>query len=87
MITTMEDMLQRLSACECTLEAHRGYLKAFEYGLRIMIITHPHPDQLARAWEKLLPSILETHADGTKPMFMEGFTQAIALLTEQIGDL
>jgi hypothetical protein len=87
MITTMEVMLQRLSACECTLEAHRRYLKAFEYGLRVMIITHPDPDQLARAWEKLLPSIHQTHADATKPVFMERFVQAIALLTEQIGDL
>ncbi|KAB7764304.1 hypothetical protein CKY51_17700 [Xanthomonas maliensis] len=70
-----------------TLEAHRGYLKAFEYRLRVMIITHPDPDQLARAWEKLLPSILGNHADGIRPVFMDGFKQAIAFLTEQIGDV
>ncbi|KOQ58325.1 hypothetical protein ABW41_16145 [Stenotrophomonas maltophilia] len=82
----MEDIPDRLSSCECALEAHRGYLKALEYGLRVMIISHPNPDQLSRAWRKLLPNILGTHADLAKPVFMAGFTQAIALLTEQIGD-
>lgn len=60
MTQTEQHHLQRLAACGNELEAHPGYLNAFEYGLRAAIISHPRPEALVqvrramcfRAWAK-----------------------------------
>lgn len=83
--TTIE-ILDRLQACEMDLEAHRGYLKAFEYGLRALIISHPSPPQLLGLWNVLLPSITETHLGTQGVSFTLAFQQALSLLTKQIED-
>lgn len=40
MTTTTAAILDRLEALETDLEAQRGYIKALEYGVRALIITH-----------------------------------------------
>ena len=79
------EMLQRLEACETSLEAHRGYLKAFEYGLRAAVITHPRPEELCRVWMQLLPGIADKHSGDGGAIYTAALQQALALLTDQIG--
>lgn len=71
-------------ACETAQEAHRGYLKAMEYALRVALLTHPDPKQLSDVWTSLLPSIARTHQN-EGGMFSAAFQQSLVLLTEQIG--
>ncbi len=47
---SLEQLAARLEACEADLEAHRGYIKALEYGLRAVIASHPNPQVLSLAW-------------------------------------
>ena len=84
MTTEIADLEARLLACETALEAHRGHLKAQEYGLRALIITHPRPAELAAVWAQLLPGIAQAHADNGRSVFTSAFQQALALLGEQI---
>lgn len=79
------EILQRLEACETSLEAHRGYLKALEYGLRAAVITHPSPEELCRVWTQLLPRITEKHSGDGSAVYTAALQQALALLTDQIG--
>jgi len=85
MSEVIAEILQRLEACETSLEAHRGYLKALEYGLRTAIITHPRPEELCRVWTQLLPGIAEKHSGDGGPIYTAALQQALALLTDQIG--
>lgn len=81
-----DEMRVRLAACETDLAAHRGYLKALEYGLRATIVTHPDPQQLSRTWAALLPAIAEVHGPQDGPVFTAAFQQCLSMLTEQIDD-
>ena len=80
-----ENLLARLQACESDLEAHRGYLKALEYGLRTTIVAHPAPIELAQIWFKLLPAIADAHTEDRSPVFVAAFKQSLALLSEQVA--
>lgn len=79
------EILERLDACETSLEAHRGYLKAFEYGLRLAVIAHPQPHVLSTVWAQLLPGIAEKHAAEGGTVYKAALQQALTLLTDQIG--
>ncbi|PSD28796.1 hypothetical protein C7E18_00340 [Stenotrophomonas maltophilia] len=70
--------------CQTELAAHRGYLKAMEYGLRALIIAHPAADRLSQVWERMLPGIVDAHASEDEPMFSAAFQQLLTLLGEQI---
>ena len=85
MSDTNENLLARLQACESDLEAHRGCLKALEYGLRATIIVHPAPSDLAKIWSTLLPAIADTHSEDRSTVFTAAFQQTLALLGEQIA--
>ncbi|PTS72570.1 hypothetical protein DBR33_14910 [Stenotrophomonas sp. HMWF022] len=78
------DLSQRLAACESELEAHRGYLKALEYGLRAAIISHPRPEALVQVWRAMLPGMAEAHRGRDGAVFAAALEQALTLLTEQI---
>lgn len=86
MTITMEDVLDRLSNCESALEAQRAYLKAFEYAVRAVIISHPNPADLKRTWNCLLPAIHDMHDQDEAPLFAAAYKQALAVLTEQINE-
>lgn len=75
-----------MAACESELEAHRGYLKALEYGLRAAIISHPKPEVLAQVWRALLPGMADAHRGRDGAVFAAALEQALTLLTEQIGE-
>ncbi|WP_242890487.1 hypothetical protein [Stenotrophomonas maltophilia] len=79
-----EQILERLQTCEAALDAQRGYIKALEYGLRALVVTHPAPDRLNSAWKHLLPGIADTHAAADSAMFTAAFQQALVLIGQQI---
>lgn len=80
------EILRRLEACETDLEAHRGYLKALEYGLRAALIVHPDPSELSAIWSQLLPGIADAHAEAGTAVYTAALQQALALLTSQIAE-
>lgn len=86
MTPTVEQLSERLDACEMELEAHRAYIKAMEYALRALVLTHPAPERLSETWLRLLPRIAAKHRDSNGDLFAAAFQQALALLTEQIGE-
>ncbi|MGE8398345.1 MAG: hypothetical protein ACN6NZ_00235 [Burkholderiales bacterium] len=83
----INEILDRLQACEAGLEMHRGYLKAMEYALRLYVLTHPEPENLSHAWSQLLPSIAAKHRDSGGDVFAAAFQQSLTVLTEQIGEV
>lgn len=85
MTTPTEEILERLGACEAVLEAHRGYLKAMEYAIRVSVLTHPESERLAAAWTTLLPGITAAHQHDGGPLFSAAFQQSLVVLTEQIA--
>jgi hypothetical protein len=80
------EILERLQSCETDLQAHRGYMKSLEYGLRAAILTHPAPSALANAWNAMLPGIAEAHSDSEGLAYTAALQQGLALLTEQIEE-
>lgn len=66
MSAEITEILDRLHACEAGLEVHRGYLKAMEYALRALVLTHQDPDSLLDTWTRLRPSM--AHRDGRHAM-------------------
>lgn len=87
MTTNLTEVLDRLQACEASIEMHRGYLKAFEYALRVCVLTHPAPEKLSEAWLQLLPGIAAKHREAGRELFAAAFQQSLTVLTEQIGGL
>jgi len=86
MTTELTEILDRLQACEASIEMHRGYLKAMEYAVRVCVLTHPAPENLSNAWLQLLPNIAAKHRVDSSDLFAAAFQQALTVLTEQIGD-
>lgn len=87
MSAEINEILDRLQACEAGLEMHRGYLKAMEYALRMCVLTHPAPGTLSDAWRQILPAIAATHRADSSDLFAAAFQQSLTVLTEQIGEV
>lgn len=85
MTFTLEQLAERLHACEVDLEAHRGYLKAMEYALGATIATHNDPPLLRRIWDLMLVEAADAHAGLEGPIFTAAFQQSLRMLTEQIS--
>ncbi|EMI50472.1 hypothetical protein C405_05901 [Stenotrophomonas maltophilia AU12-09] len=85
MTYTLEQLAERLHACEVDLEAHRGYLKAMEYALGATIATHSDPPSLRRIWDLMLVEAADTHAGLDGPISTAAFQQSLRMLTEQIS--
>lgn len=64
MTSEITEVLERLHACEASLEMHCGYLKAIEYGVRGSFLTHQDPAFLLDKWPRLFPSIAHSHERG-----------------------
>ncbi len=86
MTTEITEILDRLHACESELQMHRGYLKAMEYAVRVLTLTHPASEQLSETWLHLLPGIASKHRHSDGDLFAAAFQQSLTVLTEQIGD-
>lgn len=87
MTLTLEQIAERLRACEVDLEAHRAYLKAMEYALGATIATHNDPPSLARMWDLMLVEAADVHAGSNGPVFTAALQQSLRMLTDQISSI
>lgn len=87
MAQTLEELAARLDACEVDLEAHRGYLKALEYGLRTIIASHPSPHLLPVAWNMALAGVADAHAGHQTLTYNTALQQGLQALTQQFNAL
>ncbi|OWQ74528.1 hypothetical protein CEE63_10270 [Stenotrophomonas maltophilia] len=84
---TLEQLAARLEACELDLEAHRGYIKALEYGLRAVMASHPNPQVLSLAWAMALAGAADAHAGEEGFSFNGAMQRAMRDLTSELGSL
>jgi hypothetical protein len=65
-----------------------GWIKALEYGVRALIISHPEPQKLLAIWQALLPLVSDVHSISptvqSVPAFHQGLTEGLAELTATI---
>ncbi|MRI44829.1 hypothetical protein D5301_21750 [Stenotrophomonas sp. MH181796] len=87
MAPTLEELAARLEACQTDLEAHRGYIKGLEYGIRALIAAHPEPKTFGLTWELALVAAAETHLGNDGPVFTAAIQQALRTLTCQTSAL
>lgn len=76
-----------MDACEVDLEAHVGYLKALEYGLRTIIASHPSPQRLPVAWNMALAGVADAHAGHQTLTYNTALQQGLRALTQQFNAL
>ncbi|MBK0024660.1 hypothetical protein IAE57_00650 [Stenotrophomonas sp. S48] len=84
---SLEQLAARLEACEVDLEAHRGYIKALEYGMRAVIASHPNPQVFSLAWGMALAGASDAHAGEEGFPFTGAIQQAMRDLTSELGAL
>lgn len=84
MTLTLDQLAERLHACEVDLEAHRAYLKALEYALGTLIATHHDPRQLLRGWNVVLADAVDAHAGVDGAVFTAAFQQALRTLNDEV---
>lgn len=81
----MEELEQsRLSG---NFMALAGMVKALEYGIRMLIETHPDRERLSLAWQAVLPVIADAHTSGevSEPeAFQQGLQSVLGRLTQQV---
>jgi len=81
---SLEQLAARLETCQADLEAHRGYIKAFEYRLRAVIASHPNPQVLSLAWGMTLAGAADVHAGEDGFTFTGAMQQAMRDLTREV---
>jgi len=78
---------ERLEQLDSKIEALMGHVKALEYGLRLMIATHPRPDVVLHALDQVIhqagqPLILSGAESG--PLYTAALQQGLDIIREQI---
>jgi hypothetical protein len=78
---------ERLKNVESQIDALMGHVKALEYGLRLMIATHPRPDVVLHALDRITdqarsPSLLS--GDEPAPLYHAALRQGLEIIREQI---
>jgi len=86
-MTQFDELLARLERCEMEAQAARGYIKALEYGMHVLIARHPSPAELDELWAHLLPEVAEHHAgmQDRPPLYHAALQQALGVITQQIS--
>ncbi|HDS0948667.1 TPA: hypothetical protein QDZ34_000923 [Stenotrophomonas maltophilia] len=84
---SLEQLNERLQACEVELEAHRAYLKAMEYGLAAAFATQGDSRSLPQVWNLMLVEAADAHAGMESAIFTAALQQALRMITEQIEHL
>ena len=80
---------ERLEQIESQMHALLGHVKALEYGLRLLIATHPSPDVILHTLdhitdEELTPTPLAS--DAPEPMYQAALHQGLGIIREQITE-
>jgi len=84
MTISSADLLARLERCEMELQANRGYMKALEAGLQVVIATTKDPAALAELWQHVLAEAPEQAAPGATELYHAAFRTGLAKLSTLI---
>lgn len=79
----------RLEQLESQIEALMGHVKALEYGLRIVIATHPEPDVVLHALDRITGDALAPSSPAGKPatpMYQAALQQGLNIVREQVTE-
>ena len=86
MQTDIEGILDRLERCELELQASRGHIKALEYGLHLLVTTHPSPRAMSSLWQHVIADLADLHggSTGSSPLFESMLRHALGEITAHI---
>lgn len=79
----------RLEQLESQIQALMGHVKALEYGLRLVIATHPAPDVVLHALDRITGDALAPSSAPGKPatpMYQAALQQGLNIVREQITE-
>lgn len=79
----------RLEQLESQMEALMGHVKALEYGLRLVIATHPEPDVVLNALDRISGDALAPPSATGKTataMYHAALQQGLGIVREQITE-
>jgi len=80
---------ERLEQVESQIHALMGHVKALEYGLRLLIATHPSPDVILHTLNRITDQALAPTplaGDVPRPMYQAALHQGLAIIREQITE-
>lgn len=80
---------ERLQQLESQIHALMGHVKAFEYGLRLLIATHPKPDVVLQALDQITGQALSpspTSEDAAEPLYQAALSQGLRIMREQVAE-
>jgi len=79
----------RLDHLESQMQALMGHVKALEYGLRLLIATHPSPNVILHTLDRITDQALSTTqlvGDVPEPMYQAALHQGLGIIREQITE-
>lgn len=80
---------ERLEQLERQMHALLGHVKALEYGLRLLIATHPSPDVILHTLDRITDEALTPTplaGDAPEPMYQAALHQGLGIIREQITE-
>lgn len=80
---------ERLEQIESQIHALMGHVKALEYGLRLLIATHPAPDVILYTLDRITDQALSPTplaGDAPEPMYQAALHQGLGIIREQITE-
>ena len=80
---------ERLEQVESQMHALMGHVKALEYGLRLLIATHPSPEVILHTLDRITDEALSPNplaGDVPEPMYQAALHQGLGIIREQITE-
>lgn len=80
---------ERLEQVESQIHALMGHVKALEYGLRLLIATHPSPNVILHTLEGITDQALSPTpltGDAPQPLYQAALHQGLGIIREQITE-
>ena len=80
---------ERLEQIESQMHGLLGHVKALEYGLRLLIATHPSPDVILHTLDRITDEALTPTplaGDAPEPMYQAALHQGLGIIREQITE-
>ncbi|WP_313424679.1 hypothetical protein [Stenotrophomonas rhizophila] len=80
---------ERLEQVESQMHALMGHVKALEYGLRLLIASHPAPEVVQHALDRITAQALSSAATGglePHPLYQAALHQGLGIISEQISE-
>lgn len=84
--TSVDDRLEQV---ESQIQALMGHVKALEYGLRLLIATHPSPNVILHTLDRITDQALSPAplaGDVPEPMYQAALHQGLGIIREQITE-